>query len=79
MNAICTDLPLFEVRFLSLFKPGSGYSFPCDGDGRVDLDALSDRARHNYLYARAMVGREIAQPRVCALPMPIHAEANQHH
>mgnify|MGYP002260649805 CR=1 FL=1 len=32
--------------------------------GRVTLDALSERARANYLYARAVVGREFATPRV---------------
>jgi hypothetical protein len=57
----------FELRFQSLFDSGRGYAFPCDPDGRVDLDHLSDRARNNYLYARAMVGRELAVPAVrCA-------------
>jgi hypothetical protein len=54
----------FELRFQSLFDPGRGLCFPCDAQGRVDLDALSDRARQNYLYARAVVGREFAVPRV---------------
>lgn len=52
----------FELRFQSLFDSGRGYSFPCDPMGRVDLDGLSERARNNYLYARAMVGRELAVP-----------------
>jgi hypothetical protein len=30
----------------------------------VDLDELSENARNNYLYARAMVGRELATPAV---------------
>jgi hypothetical protein len=30
----------------------------------LDLDRLSDRARNNYLYARAMVGRELSVPAV---------------
>jgi len=30
----------------------------------VELDALSERARSNYLYARAVVGREFATPAV---------------
>ncbi len=54
----------FQLCFRSLFDPGRGYSFPCDGDGRVDLDQLSERARINYLYARAMVGRELSVPAV---------------
>jgi hypothetical protein len=54
----------FQLRFRSLFDAGRGYAFPCDGNGRVDLDQLSERARNNYFYARAMVGRELAVPDV---------------
>ena len=50
----------YELRFQSLFDAGRGFAFPCDPHGRVDLDQLSDRARTNYLYARAVVGRELA-------------------
>jgi hypothetical protein len=56
----------FEVRFASLFVPGRALSFPCDAEGHVDLDALSDRARINYLSARALVGKDFAVPRVCS-------------
>lgn len=52
----------FELRFQSLFDAGRGYAFPCDPTGQVDLDGLSERARNNYLYARAMVGRELSVP-----------------
>ncbi len=54
----------YELRFQSLFDSGRGFAFPCDPKGQVDLDKLSDRARNNYLYARAMVGRELACPAV---------------
>lgn len=54
----------FELRFESLFQQGRALAFPCDERGRVELDALSDRARRNYLYARAVVGREFATPAV---------------
>ena len=54
----------FELRFQSLFNSGRGYAFPCDAQGHVDLDQLSDRARNNYFYARAMMGRETAVPEV---------------
>lgn len=59
-------LPSFEVRFDSLYVPGHALAFPCDGEGHVDLDALSERARSNYLFARAMVGRETSLPHVMA-------------
>lgn len=56
--------PRYELRFRSLFDEGRAYAFPCDAAGRVDMDALSERARHNYLYARTVVGREVAMPAV---------------
>ena len=54
----------FEVWFASLFNEGRGLIFPCDATGHVEIDALSERARSNYLFARAMQGREYAAPRV---------------
>lgn len=54
----------FELRFRSLFQEGRALAFTCDADGRIDLDRLSDRSRERYLYARALVGREFAQPEV---------------
>ncbi|HJV63796.1 MAG TPA: hypothetical protein VJ743_22805 [Albitalea sp.] len=54
----------YELRFQSLFEEGRAYAFPCDACGRVDMDALSERARENYLYARAVIGREVAMPSV---------------
>jgi len=60
----------YEIRFQSLFHEGRALCFPCDEDGRVVMDALSDRARDNYLYARAVVGREYAYP--CVRPALAH-------
>ncbi|HSW16343.1 MAG TPA: hypothetical protein VLJ86_03895 [Ramlibacter sp.] len=54
----------FVLCFRSLYTSGRGYAFPCDDHGDVDLDGLSEQARNNYLYARAMVGRELATPAV---------------
>jgi hypothetical protein len=56
----------FEIRFQSLFQEGRGMAFPCDAAGRVNLEDLSERGRSNYLFARAMVGREYATPNVRA-------------
>jgi len=61
------EVPHYELRFQSLFDEGRAYAFPCDAAGRVDMDALSDRARHNYLYARTVVGRELSMPAVQAV------------
>ncbi len=65
-----TDPIRYEIRFQSLFKEGRALTFPCDAQGHVDIDSLSERARTNYLYARAVVGLEYTTPevRVSALP-----------
>lgn len=58
------DRAAYELRFQSLFHEGRALAFPCDASGAVQLDALSERARHNYIYARTVVGREFAVPAV---------------
>jgi hypothetical protein len=64
MNAAAARAHAFELRFDSLFHEGRAMSFPCDAQGLVDLDALSERARSNYFFARAVVGRDFACPAV---------------
>lgn len=54
----------FELRYRSFSPLRCGYAFPCDANGRVDLDRVSERARGNYLYARAAVGFDLQQPEV---------------
>jgi len=54
----------YQLCFRSLFHSGRGYAFPCDPAGQVNLDDMSERARNNYFYARAMVGRELSAPAV---------------
>lgn len=59
----------FELRFRARTEASRSVAFPCDVAGRVPLDALSERARHDYFYARALAGREYHWPvvRACAL------------
>ncbi len=56
----------FEVWFESLLNSGRGLVFPCDEAGLagVNMDSLSERGRSNYFFARTMLGREFAMPRV---------------
>jgi hypothetical protein len=54
----------FQLCFRPLLAHGSGFAFPCDPKGQVDLDGMSERARNNYFYARAMMGRELSYPAV---------------
>jgi hypothetical protein len=64
-----TPNPHYELRFRSLFDNGHSYCFPCDSLGHVDMDALSETARNNYLYSRAAVGHDLAVPAVQACEM----------
>ena len=53
-----------ELRFSRLTQSGRTFVFPCDANGHVDLDSSSLRARNNYFFARALVGREVNPPTV---------------
>ena len=57
----------YELHFLPLRRPDGGCAFPCDSEGHVDMDAMTERARNNYLFARALVGIEYHEPRVRTL------------
>ncbi len=54
----------YELRFQSLHDAGRAYVFPCDAAGHVDMDALTDAARENYLFARIAVGHDVSSPAV---------------
>ena len=58
------DRASFRLAFRSLFDSGRGFAFPCDERGQVDMTVMSDKARNNYLFARAMVGRDLCPPAV---------------
>ena len=62
VNVATASEQSFQLWFVSLNKTGRALCFPCDAGGTVALDELSERARHNYLYARAVVGHEFAWP-----------------
>ena len=64
LTAAPLEAGAFELRFQSLFDEGRGFAFPCDEAGHVDIDALSNRARLNYFYARTVIGREVSMPAV---------------
>ena len=57
----------FELRFRHLFRPGRAFAFPCDAEGKVNLDAMSERCRNSYFYVRTVVGSEVDVPRVLRL------------
>jgi len=52
----------WDLHFRPLEDGACSCTVPCDADGRVDLDALGDKTRRHYLYARALVGGRYARP-----------------
>ncbi|MBT9524961.1 MAG: hypothetical protein IV105_06855 [Rhizobacter sp.] len=60
----------YQLSFRSLLDPNCTYAFPCSAAGQVDMDALSERARVRYLYARTVIGREFTAP--CVQPVSVH-------
>jgi hypothetical protein len=61
---------LYEIHYDPIDLHGKPLIFPCDAEGHVPLDELSDTARIEYLYARAVVGVEYDRPAV--LPCECH-------
>lgn len=57
----------FELSYRGLFDPGHSSTFPCDPQGCVALNRLSDRAHVNYQLARTKVGFDLAAPVVLAV------------
>ena len=64
MQTLSVSHSRFQIRFQSLKDEQLALEFPCDAEGRVELDGLSDRARIDYLFARAVVGGEFRRPTV---------------
>lgn len=54
----------YQLRFQAPSATEKVLVFPCDAQGRVDLNALDRRSLADYLYARALVGRRFLAPAV---------------
>jgi hypothetical protein len=63
-RTIVQEVAAYELRYQSLLDAAHTYVFPCDAEGHVNMDALSDAVREMYLYVRAVVGREVSTPAV---------------
>ena len=60
-----------ELRFRSLSNEGRGYAFPCDREGQVDLDQLTEHARRNYFFAHTVIGSEFYRPVVLTVRLAV--------
>ena len=68
MAATTNDAPAegvqYELCFHTRVDRACAFAFPCDASGCVDLDALSEQARRDYLFARMVVGPLFLKPAV---------------
>jgi hypothetical protein len=68
MNAWTSPPACHELRFVSLFDSGRGFSFPCEADGRIAYEQMTPAVQASYLRARSMVGWELTAPVVMCRP-----------
>ena len=54
----------FQIRFPSVPLHERPMAFPCDAEGNVDMDRLSEVTRSDYFFARIMIRRQSAKPEV---------------
>ncbi|NRF71685.1 hypothetical protein HLB44_32325 [Aquincola sp. S2] len=51
-----------QLQFLPRAAGRRLLAFPCNPSGQVEIDLLSAQARNDYLFARALRGRDYAFP-----------------
>ena len=70
MNASCPAGQqagaVHELCFAPLSEAGTTKVFPCDSNGKVELDALDPLQRIDYLFVRMLIGRDFTGPLVRA-------------
>lgn len=54
----------YELHFQSMLQRSRDWTFPCDSEGHVDMNAMTERDRINYLFARALMGIDLDLPRI---------------
>lgn len=60
--------PTHLLHFEPLTAGDAGLDVPCDPQGRVGLDALTEKLRNDYFFARTLIGRLFAAPTVRLVP-----------
>ena len=58
------DAPTHLLHFEPLTAGDAGLDVPCDPQGRVGLDALGEKLRNDYFFARTLIGRLFATPTI---------------
>ncbi|MDG0833358.1 hypothetical protein EXH51_11455 [Pelomonas saccharophila] len=52
------------LHFESMTDQVAGLAFPCDPQGRVELDTLGDKLRNDYFFAHALIGLLFKRPTI---------------
>ena len=73
--AVSSRAVRYELRFTDLATRRCEYAFPCQKNGLVDIDELTDRCRTDYFYARSMVRKKFAAPVVASITVDGEDEA----
>ena len=60
--------PAHLLHFEPLTAGDAGLDIPCDPQGRVGLDALGEKLRNDYFFARTLIGRLFAAPTIRCAP-----------
>lgn len=72
LSSLSTEAAMFstptQATHLLHFEPltagEAGLDIPCDPQGRFGIDALGDKLRNDYFFARTLIGRLFAAPTV---------------
>jgi hypothetical protein len=64
VNPETPSQPTHLLHFEPLTAGDAGLDVPCDPQGRVGLDALTEKLRNDYFFARTLIGRLFAAPTV---------------
>ena len=65
--ALNASEPGLALRFVPRGRDRRCLTFPCNAAGHVEMDRLSERERIDYLFARALRGRDYSLDMVDAL------------
>ena len=62
---------MYILRFQSLVNSGRGFTFDCDKDGVVDVNAMSEQLYASYVAVWRAVGIDYAMPVVELIGCPL--------
>lgn len=60
LSDVTVAKPRIELRFLPRSGAGRSLAFPCNAAGHVEINGLSENERIDYLFARALRGRDFS-------------------